>query len=66
MSATTEKARELLSSRLTELNDETKRVEGAIAALSPNGKGPRKRGPGRPKERRTRRAVAPAPSRPSN
>jgi len=53
MSATTEKVRELLSSRLTELDEEKVRVERAIEALGRNGSAP---APARrPRKRRRRR-----------
>jgi len=61
VSATTEKVHEMLSSALEEIDGERRRVENALAALSPNGgrpapaRAPRlARGPGR-KRRRTRR-----------
>lgn len=52
MSATTEKVRELLSSRLTEIDEEKRRVKGAIEALGRNGSAP---APARRKQRRRRR-----------
>lgn len=51
MSATTEKVRELLSSRLTELDDEKRRIERAIEALGQNATAP---APARKKRRRRR------------
>jgi predicted HTH transcriptional regulator len=51
MSATTEKARELLSSRLTEIDTEKRQVERAMEALGTNGAGPRR---GRPRKGRPR------------
>jgi hypothetical protein len=61
VSATTEKVHELLSSALEEIDGERKKVENALAALSPNGRRPTParaprlaRGPGR-KRRRSRR-----------
>ena len=58
ISGVIDEARELLEKRLAELSDETKRVERAIANLT-EGKGPRRRGPGRPKGSASKKAGAP-------
>ena len=58
ISGVIDEARELLEKRLAELSDETKRVERALANLT-EGKGPRRRGPGRPKGSTSKKAGAP-------
>ena len=56
MSASTEKVSELLSSRLTEIDDEKKRIERAIEALSStNGRAPKRAAPTLPDRRRRKR-----------
>jgi sugar-specific transcriptional regulator TrmB len=57
ISSVIDEARELLEKRLAELNDESKRVERALANLV-EGKTPR-RGPGRPKGSTSKKATAP-------
>lgn len=58
MSATTEKVRELLSTRITELDEEKARIQNAIAELgfSPNGDGPTPARTRRGSQRRKRRS----------
>lgn len=52
MSATTDQVRGLLSTRITELDEEKSRVESALEALSSNGR----KAPGRPRRKyRSRR-----------
>lgn len=55
MSSTTEKVRELLGSRLTELDEEKSRVERAIEALGSSTNGSTPAPARRPRKRRRRR-----------
>lgn len=50
--STTDQATELLKTRLAEIDSERVQIEGALAALSPNGTSPRR---GRPKGSTTKR-----------
>jgi len=54
-----DEARDLLEKRLAELDDERKRVERALGNLVGGKKGPRRRGPGRPKGSTSKKAGAP-------
>lgn len=53
---TIDQATELLKGRLADLNSERDQIEKALGALSSNGTAPRRRGRGRPKGSKSRRA----------